>query len=161
MSQLSIPVDFSLVPPTWNAKTGKYAPTSSAIYARAREARQLIRARLLALAAAGETGDAVLVTHGGFLHFFTKDWEDSSKNEGTAWKNTEWRSYEFADLEDEEARLVETESSRLRRGKVGSGSSREEQEQFYREAMEAWERRGLQNPSKEGKRRESIGEARL
>lgn len=60
------PVDLSRVEEGWNAKTGKWAPTADAIEKRAREARQWLKAR--------PEEAVVVVTHGGFLHYFTEDW---------------------------------------------------------------------------------------
>lgn len=54
---------------------------------------------------------------GGFLHYFTEDWNESNKFAGTGWANTEWRSYTFASsLSDpSDAHLSETPESRQRR----------------------------------------------
>ena len=65
------PVDLSLVKEGWNSKKGKWAPASDAIEARAREARRWLKAR--------PEKEIVVVTHGGFLHYFTEDWTDSAK----------------------------------------------------------------------------------
>lgn len=51
-------------------QTGKFAPTSNAISARAREARLWLKSC--------PEKEIVLVTHGGFLHYFTEDWSDST-----------------------------------------------------------------------------------
>jgi len=163
MAQKGIPVDLSLVGEGWNSKTGKWGPSSEAIVVRGREARIYIRQLLAELAASGDNGEAILVTHGGFLHFFAEDWEDSAKFDGTSWANTEFRTYTFEDLEDANAPMVETVESRRRRGKSWKQPGPEEQRELYEAAMRAWEARGLQNPSKMGvpKRRDSVGEARL
>lgn len=52
----------------------KWAPETKAIKDRAREARRWLKAR--------PEKEIVLVTHGGFLHYFTEDWEDSSVYQG-------------------------------------------------------------------------------
>lgn len=65
-----LPIDLSLVQPGWNNKTGQWAPTSDAIAARAKQARQWLKAR--------PEKEIVLVTHGGYLHYFTEDWSDSN-----------------------------------------------------------------------------------
>ncbi|CCC13047.1 hypothetical protein SMACR_06190 [Sordaria macrospora] len=71
----------------------------------------------------------VVVTHGGFLHFLTQDFDGMDLNKGTGWENTEWRSYELvaeAKREEEEdrngdrevqvdVRLKETEESWAKR----------------------------------------------
>ena len=97
------PVDLSLVKDGWNDKRfgGKWAPTSSAISARAREARRYIRDLIIDMAASGDDSDIALVSHGGYLHYFTEDWEDSSLFNGTGWANTEYRSYTFQTLSPE------------------------------------------------------------
>ena len=58
------PVDLSLVKKGWNSKKGKWAPTAPAIAERAREARKWLRNR--------SEEEIVVVTHGGFVHFFTE-----------------------------------------------------------------------------------------
>lgn len=65
------PVDLSRVREGWNVKTGKWAPTADAIEHRAREARLWLKAR--------PEEEIVVVTHGGFLHYFTEDWSDFNK----------------------------------------------------------------------------------
>ena len=69
------PVDLSRVKEGWNVKTGKWAPTADAIEKRAREARQWLKAR--------PEDEIVVVTHGGFLHYFTEDWSDFNEVMGT------------------------------------------------------------------------------
>lgn len=63
-------VDLSLCYEGWNVKTGKFAPSASAISGRAKEARLFLKER--------SEKELALVTHGGFLHYFTQDWSDSS-----------------------------------------------------------------------------------
>jgi broad specificity phosphatase PhoE len=73
-------VDLSLVQKGWNDKRwdGRWAPTARAIKARARDARRTIREKLAEMQKHGEDSpQVVLVSHGGFLHYFTEDWEDS------------------------------------------------------------------------------------
>ena len=121
------PVDLSRVKEGWNVKTGKWAPTAEVIIKRAREARQWLKAR--------PEDEIVVVTHGGFLHYLTEDWSDYKKAWGTnsrkdtggitadrcclgtGWRNVEYRSFNFADEDGENASLVETKNSReSRRG---------------------------------------------
>lgn len=54
--------------------SGRYAPTNKALKERARAARRWLKAR--------PEKEIVMVTHGGFLHYFTEDWEDSSQYQG-------------------------------------------------------------------------------
>ncbi|GAB7337931.1 hypothetical protein MBLNU457_4314t2 [Dothideomycetes sp. NU457] len=60
---------------TWNSKQGKWAPNSDAIQGRAQEARQWLLQR--------PEKDIVVVTHGGFLHYFTEDWAGHDKFQGS------------------------------------------------------------------------------
>lgn len=73
------PVDLNYMytPPAraWNSKTGKWAATASAVDDRARVAREWLYSR--------PEKEIVVVTHGGFLHYFTQDWQDTHKNDGT------------------------------------------------------------------------------
>ncbi|KAF2489035.1 hypothetical protein BU16DRAFT_520144 [Lophium mytilinum] len=149
------PVDLSLVKDGWNVKTleNRYSPHSSAIAARARDARVLLRQKIRELVRKGDTdAEVVLVTHGGYLHFFTDDWEDSYQYPGTGWHNCETRSYSFeedvmADA-DGEARLTETTESRRKRGKTYPMYSREKQPELFELGMQRWESQGLQRPDK-------------
>jgi broad specificity phosphatase PhoE len=78
-------VDLSLVQDGWNDKSwdGRWAPTARAINARARDARRAIRDKLAEMQKRGqESPQVVLVSHGGFLHYFTEDWEDSGRFSG-------------------------------------------------------------------------------
>jgi broad specificity phosphatase PhoE len=146
MTASHLPVDLTLVKPGWNVKTldNKWAPGSEALTKRAREARVFIREKIIELQKEGEVDpEIIVVTHGGLLHYFTEDWEDSGAyngeslvpitsvgplhfsfrylisthlcgiaaymtdriNEmrwdipGTGWRNTEYRSFNFADLD--------------------------------------------------------------
>lgn len=66
-------VDLSLVHEGWNDKSSgtRWAPTASQIEVRAKEARRWIRDLGKKY---GKEAQIVLVTHGGFLHYFTEDW---------------------------------------------------------------------------------------
>ncbi|CAG8349139.1 unnamed protein product [Penicillium salamii] len=141
-------VDLDLVHEGWNNKqNGRFAPTNQAIKERARAARQWLKAR--------PEKEIVMVTHGGFLHYFTDDWEDSSEFQGTGWTNTEYRTYAFSEethtndlegraLDGDNASLEETLDSRLRRGKSGPMASREEQQALYKKGVQGWDDQGLQ-----------------
>ncbi|KAL4941812.1 hypothetical protein BDV06DRAFT_173053 [Aspergillus oleicola] len=143
----NLPVDASLVEDGWNVKTGRYAPTNAAVGGRARDARRWLKAR--------SEKEIVMVSHGGVLHYFTEDWEDSSQFQGTGWTNTEYRTYTFSDsidmddledhkLDSDNASLVETLESRQRRGKQGAMADREKQKELYKQGVEGWNAQGLQ-----------------
>ncbi|KAI1260149.1 phosphoglycerate mutase-like protein [Xylariaceae sp. FL1019] len=109
-------VDLHLVQSNWNIKSpeSKYYPDPMKLEARARDAR-------LALQEIANKADSdahiVLVTHGGILHFLTEDWQGIAIGRGTAWENTEYRSYQFVDKTgaDPNATLEELPESRSRR----------------------------------------------
>lgn len=107
-------VDLSRVHDGWNSKKGRWGQGRETVTARARDARLILRE----IAQDGD-GDKhiIVVTHGGFLHYLTEDWDGFSRFNGTGWANTEVRSYEFADPsgEDPGASLVETAESKVRR----------------------------------------------
>ncbi|KAF5724836.1 phosphoglycerate mutase family [Fusarium mundagurra] len=151
------PVDLSLVKNGWNVKDvgTRYSPESTAIATHAQDARIFIRQRKRQLIEQGDTDPQVaLVTHGGFLHYFTDDWEDSWLNRGTGWKSCETRSYVFErdvmNDTDVEARLTETMESRLKRGKGNPMPVNEDQAMLFEQAMESWEKQGLQRPDRMG-----------
>ncbi|OXV11469.1 hypothetical protein Egran_00770 [Elaphomyces granulatus] len=131
-------IDLSLLDERWYVKEGKYTPSSEALIARAKAARQWLRARPEKV--------IVVVGHGGFLHYLTNDWSGIGDAEhACAWENCHFRSYHFTD--DEDAAIVETEESRAARGGTGVVPSKE-QEQLYLRTMQLWEDRGFQNPLK-------------
>lgn len=129
---------------------GRYSPASHAVRARARDARRLLREKAAELEAAGiENPEIVLVSHGGYLHYFTEDWEDSNRLLGTGWQNCETRSYVFEDEdEDEDARLVETMESRKARGLDHPMFPKEKQMELFKKCMQDWKSQGLQDSAK-------------
>lgn len=94
---------------------------------------------------------------------------------GTGWRNTEYRSFNFVDLNHdqdrsssssvavnstqtnshmddyENATLRETAESRDSRGKAEPQHGREKQSELFNAAMQGWEDQGMQNPNKVGK----------
>ncbi|KIW15682.1 hypothetical protein PV08_05732 [Exophiala spinifera] len=152
------PVDLSLVTEGWNVKTrdSRYSPASEAIAARARDTRRFLRqkARELTSDKGDENVEMVLVTHGGYLHYLTNDWEEANKLAGTGWENCEFRTYTFeADFgsdADSDAFLTETADSRRRRGKTEPQFDHWTQKQLFERMMQGWEDQGLQRPDKLG-----------
>ncbi|KAJ5379469.1 phosphoglycerate mutase-like protein [Penicillium cosmopolitanum] len=139
IEQKDLPVDLGFVEENWSGKSGKYEPTSERIRDRAREARCWLKER--------PESEIVVVSHGGFLHFLTDDWEDGNKFEGTGWANTELRTYEFVpQKEDPEnndnASIQETMESRQRRGKYDSRPTPDYQKGLYTVMLQAWEEQG-------------------
>jgi len=129
-------VDLGLVGEGWNDKTGAsaFAPVMERLEERARKARVWLRELGRRFEEDGEGVDAhiVVVTHGGFLHFLTQDWDGMNPTAGTGWDNTEWRSYEFVaggagEEDDGEAALRETRVSWRRRRGSAKGLSETEQ----------------------------------
>ena len=112
-------VDLSHVHEGWNSKTGRWSPAKAATEARARDARLILRG---IAQESDEDKEIIVVTHGAFLHYFTENWEGFDPARGTAWLNTEFRSYEFVDRagQDLNAQVIETEESKARRASTGN-----------------------------------------
>ena len=149
------PVDLSLLDAFWNVKktNNRYSPASPALQARARDCRILLRQKARDLTKSGDKDvQIVLVTHGGYLHYLTNDWEDAAKFSGTGWENTEYRTYTFEESflsdEDEGAYLVETMDSRRRRGIETPMHDHDQQRKIFERMMQGWEDQGNQNPTK-------------
>ncbi|KAJ6256232.1 hypothetical protein Dda_9067 [Drechslerella dactyloides] len=108
-------IDFSpvLAHPDWPAKHGFYAAANA--NDRAKAARSYLFENY------ASTDEIVVVSHGGFLHYLSEDWDSYDDAAGTAWANTEWRSYEMSDVGGR-IKLVETPDSLLRRR--GGGGKR-------------------------------------
>ncbi|EPE05777.1 phosphoglycerate mutase family protein [Ophiostoma piceae UAMH 11346] len=121
-------VDLSRVQPAWNykGKGSPYAVDLDALTARGRSARLSLRALTKGL---GPDDRIAVVTHGGFLHFMTQDYDGMVPTRGTGWQNTEWRAYEFADPTgaDADAALKETAASWERRRGTAQGMTAQEQ----------------------------------
>ncbi|KAL9116489.1 MAG: hypothetical protein Q9187_006985 [Circinaria calcarea] len=128
------PVDFSLVHDDWNSNQGKFLPHAVAVEKRAEEVRQWLKAR--------PEKEIVIVTHGGFLHYFTGDWSDSARFEGTGWSNTEFRSYQFSDETGDDTSLVETKASRDGRRGTEKPLSKTEQMELRETTNKSWENNG-------------------
>ncbi|EON99762.1 putative phosphoglycerate mutase family protein [Phaeoacremonium minimum UCRPA7] len=123
--------DLSHVKPGWNDKSAgtPWSPTLDRLTARAKAARRWLRK--LGQEAGGEA-DIAVVSHGGFLHFLTEDWDGMDPARGTGWQNTEYRSYEFVDPEgdDDVASLRETKPSWRRRRGSAIGLTETEQREL-------------------------------
>jgi len=71
-------VDFSLLNEDWHDKSAgtPWEPDSEKLEARARVARKWLRELGQKY---GKDADIVVVTHGGYLHYFTEDWSGHDK----------------------------------------------------------------------------------
>lgn len=151
------PVDLSLVKEGWNDKSigSRYAYAAVPIARRARDARIYLRQKAEELLQLGvEDVHIVLVAHGGFLHWFTEDWEGAGNplTPGTGWANCEKRSYRFvAGIgigSDADAHLVESRTSRLDRKLDYPMFSGQKQIELYNQAVQSWEAMGVPDPAK-------------
>ncbi|KAK2589375.1 hypothetical protein QQS21_012949 [Conoideocrella luteorostrata] len=119
VSEFGSRIDVQRVRDGWMEKSEGtvFEPTMAALTARAKEAR-----RELKRIAEEADGDIAVVSHGGFLHFLTDDWEGVPLERGTAWSNCMCRSYTFAASPDDkdDVRLVETQESWRRRQPVAT-----------------------------------------
>jgi broad specificity phosphatase PhoE len=77
-------VDFSLVKDGWNDKSPEspWAPAIEKLDARAMRARVWLRELGAQCKAAEGEAHIVVVSHGGFIHFFTQDWDGMDHNAG-------------------------------------------------------------------------------
>ncbi|KAF2767303.1 phosphoglycerate mutase family protein [Teratosphaeria nubilosa] len=147
------PVDLALLTEEWCSKRGKYAPHAQAIEARARDARKWLMGR--------QEKEIIVVSHGGFLHYFTEDWTGSDKFQGTGWANTEFRSYTFSTHDPNNAHLVETTASRKRRLGHEKPLDQNEQEQLKRTATKDWDEKGYVQDNSNGAERARAAQAKL
>ncbi|KAK0641052.1 histidine phosphatase superfamily [Cercophora newfieldiana] len=127
-------VDLGRVGEGWNDKSAdsEWAPEMDKLEVRAKKARVWLR-ELGRKGPQEGTGDVhvAVVTHGGFLHFLTDDFDGLNPDMGTGWANTECRSYEFVEPEgvDGDAKLKETSASwRMRRGSATGLTETEQME---------------------------------
>jgi hypothetical protein len=125
-------VDLSNIHEGWNDKSSSspWEPEMAKLDARAKVARVWLRelGRKGAKEVEGDVHIAV-VTHGGFLHILTDDFDGLNPEMGTGWVNTEYRTYEFVEPEgeDADAKLKETSSSWRRRRGSAMGLTETEQ----------------------------------
>ncbi|CAD6447530.1 a91fb390-1aa4-400c-8e4a-4b264905ef70 [Sclerotinia trifoliorum] len=157
-------VDLELVTEGWNSKVGRWDANAPAIEKRAREARTWLRDLGIKAEESGVSNvNIVVVTHGGFLHYLSDDWEDSTLFVGTGWSNTEFRSYTFRDAEysDVNASIEETRESRDRRKGSEKSLSLEEQRNLKLAAENGWQKDGFQQKVLKGVEKEEEGEERV
>ncbi|KAK6337211.1 hypothetical protein TWF718_009993 [Orbilia javanica] len=99
-------LDFSPVEksaPEWPQKSGIFAARN--VEKRGEYARKFLFENYT------ESDEVVIVSHGGYLHVLTEDWESYDELKGTAWFNTERRSFEMGKNENGQVVLIETEES--------------------------------------------------
>lgn len=97
----------------YDSKSGTFAPDSKSLEARAVTLRQFLRDR--------EEEEIVVVSHGEFLHYVSRDVDDKGKQINGNWENTEYRSYIFWPIGHANALLKETDESVKRRNASGPG----------------------------------------
>ncbi|KAJ4342303.1 hypothetical protein N0V87_001289 [Didymella glomerata] len=97
----------------YDSKSGTFAPDGQALEGRAATLRKFLRDR--------EEEEIVVVSHGQFLHYVSRDVDDDGKQINGDWENTEYRSYIFWPVEHEDALLKETDESVKRRNASGPG----------------------------------------
>lgn len=96
-------VDFELMEKGWFVHEGEFSTSPEALRARAAKLRHFIRAR--------PEKEAVLVSHGFFLHYLTGDVNEKGEQTTGWWRETEIRTFNFEDEDGEEAAIVETSES--------------------------------------------------
>ncbi|KAF3903207.1 hypothetical protein ABW20_dc0102298 [Dactylellina cionopaga] len=120
-------LDFSTVEsdcPEWPAKEGKFS--AETVKKRSEKARHYLYDNY------NEDEEIIVVTHGGFLHYITEDWESYDELMGTGWGNTDWRTYTIREV-DGVVQMVETEEC-LKRRKAEPKKSGDETEKREVEA---------------------------
>ncbi|KAK6343736.1 hypothetical protein TWF730_011325 [Orbilia blumenaviensis] len=80
-----------------------------------------------------EDDEVVIVSHGGYLHVLTEDWDSYDEMKGTAWENTERRSFVVTRNNQGKVVLEETQESIKNRighlmGDTDAGTERRETE---------------------------------
>ncbi|THY90442.1 PGAM-domain-containing protein [Aureobasidium pullulans] len=82
-------VDFSAAEEGWNSKEGRWAPDRATVQKRAAKLRSWLYNRKEEI--------VVVVSHGGFLHALTEDWNGFNATVGTGWQNCEIREFVFTE----------------------------------------------------------------
>ncbi|KAI5358953.1 putative histidine phosphatase superfamily, clade-1 [Septoria linicola] len=93
--------------PYWNRNIGRFDGNASSLIERATALRAVLRSR--------PEKNIVLVSHGTFAHFILGNIDLAGEQKTRMWSNAECRSYKFVSDDDEEAQLVELESSKSNR----------------------------------------------
>lgn len=99
-------LDFSQVEtlsPEWPGKVGIFAATN--VEERGAYARNFLFDNFK------EDEEVVIVSHGGYLHVLSEDWDNYDELNGTAWLNTERRSFVVKKNAEGKVKLEETEES--------------------------------------------------
>lgn len=97
----------------YDSKKGIFDPDGTSLGARAMVLRKFLRDR--------EEDEIVVVSHGQFLHYVSRDVDDQGNQINGDWENTECRSYIFWPVDHVDALLQETEESFRRRNASGPG----------------------------------------
>ncbi|OAA70605.1 candidapepsin-4 precursor [Cordyceps fumosorosea ARSEF 2679] len=125
-------VDLRHVSRDWTDKTmaSSFQAELGKLEARARRARLWLRE----LARGQGDGHIVVVAHGDYMHFLTDEWQGVPELDFYVWKNAEYRSYQFNDVHssDEDALLIETSESWIRRQGTERRPTRAQQEEWKR-----------------------------
>ncbi|KAK6526150.1 hypothetical protein TWF281_011186 [Arthrobotrys megalospora] len=107
-------LDFSPVSksaPDWPQKNGIFAAKN--VETRGSYAREYLYNNF------GNEDEVLIVSHGGYLHVLTEDWDSYDEMKGTAWENTERRSFVVKKNGEGKVVLEETEESVRSRGGHG------------------------------------------
>lgn len=97
----------------YDSKSGTFAPDNKSLESRAVALRNFLRDR--------KEEEIVVVSHGQFLHYVSRDVDDDGKQINGDWENTEYRSYIFWPVGHQDALLKETDESVKRRNASGPG----------------------------------------
>lgn len=102
-------VNFDLVDEHWYRHEGQRGVEPAVVSNRAKGLRNWLRDQ--------PADEIVLVAHGMFNHYLLNEVDEEGTQTTPWWSETELRTYEFASIEDPEAKMVETADSLHRRKK--------------------------------------------
>lgn len=100
----------------YDSKTGTFSPDVVSLEERATVLRKFLRDR--------QENEIVVVSHGQFLHYVSRDVDSDGKQINGDWENTEYRSYIFWPVGHDDALLQETDESIKRRNASGPGQKK-------------------------------------